>query len=91
MAILLAFLALQTCDVATTLAFLARGVAEGNPLIAAALGMSGSPLAALLLAKAVGCALAFLAWRGKRLRLLRGVNLIYGVCVAWNMLAIALA
>src|ERR1051326_7182644 len=70
MAILLIFLALQLGDAATTLVFLARGVAEGNPLIGSLMHAS-NPAVALLVAKALAWALALFAWGLPRPTLLR--------------------
>jgi hypothetical protein len=91
MAILLVFVALQFCDLATTLIFLRHGVAEANPLVAALMRISAQPAVAVLLVKLAGCALAVYAWRGRRMRLLRRANLFFAVCVGWNLLAIARA
>jgi hypothetical protein len=88
MAILLIFLALQLGDAATTLVFLARGVTEGNPLIGS-LMHAANPTVALLLAKALACALALFAWRLRRTTLLRRANIFFALCVAWNVAAIA--
>jgi Domain of unknown function (DUF5658) len=88
---LLVFVALQVGDLATTLWFLARGVEEGNPLVATVIRLSSHPAVALAVVKATACALAFLAWRGNRTRLLRRVNLLFAMCVAWNLLAVARA
>jgi len=87
MATLLLFIALQLCDALTTLVFLRHGVAEANPLIRFALGLSSSPAPPLLAVKAAGCALA---WRSQRLRLLGRVNCFFAACVVWNLLAIAI-
>lgn len=89
MATLLLFIALQFCDTLTTLVFLRHGVAEANPLIRFAFGLA-SPAVALVALKAAGCALAWLAWRSRRVRLLWRVNCFFGLCVAWNLLAISL-
>ena len=62
MASLLLFIGLQLCDTLTTLVFLRQGVAEANPLIRFALGLSHSPAFPLLAVKAAGCVLAWLAW-----------------------------
>jgi hypothetical protein len=91
MTILLIFLGLQFCDVATTLAFLKHGVAEGNPLVAALMVALVSPAVALALVKAGGCALGLYAWKSNRTRLLRRANLFFAACVAWNQLALAKA
>jgi len=90
MANLFLFLILQSCDLATTLWFLSRGVREGNPLIAAAIRISAHPAIVLALFKAAACVFAYFAWRRKSLRLLRRVNLLFGACVVWNLAAIAI-
>ena len=90
MAALLLFIALQLCDALTTLVFLRHGVAEANPLIRFALHLSASPILPLLAVKAAGCALAWLARRSHRLRLLCRVNCFFAACVAWNLLAITI-
>lgn len=89
MATLLLFIALQCCDVLTTLLFLRQGVAEANPLIRFALTLSASPALPLLFVKAAGCGLAYLAWRSDRRRLLARVNCLFALCVAWNLVAIS--
>ena len=91
MTILLIFLALQFCDLATTLVFLQHGVGEANPLVAALMRVSAQPAVAVLLVKAAGCGLAVYAWRSRRTRLLRRANLFFALCVVWNLLAIARA
>jgi hypothetical protein len=91
MAILLVFVALQFCDLATTLVFLQHGVGEANPLVAALIRVSAQPAVALLLVKAAACGLAVYAWRSRRTRLLRRANLFFALCVGWNLLAIASA
>jgi Domain of unknown function (DUF5658) len=91
MAILLVFLALQLCDLATTLVFLHHGVGEANPLVAALIRISAQPAMALLLVKAAGCGLAVYAWRSRRSHLLRRANLFFALCVGWNLLAIVSA
>ncbi|HEV2447008.1 MAG TPA: DUF5658 family protein [Candidatus Sulfopaludibacter sp.] len=88
---LLLFLLLQVGDLATTLAFLHHGVAEGNPLVALALRASAHPALALFLVKAAGCALAWAAWKTGRRRVLRGANFFFALCVAWNLAAMTLA
>ena len=91
MAILFLFFGLQLCDVATTLAFLRHGVAEGNPLIAALMLLVVSPAVALALVKLGGCALGVYAWKSDRMRLLRRANVFFAACVAWNLVALAKA
>ena len=87
----LCFLVLQGCDFATTLCFLDRGVAEGNPVVGAALHLSANPALPLVAVKLLGCTIGLLAWRLKRFRLLRAANWGFGLCVAWNLAAIASA
>ena len=89
MNILILFLALQFCDLTTTLVFLHHGVQEGNPLVAALIHLSAQPALAVLLVKVAACGLAVFAWKGRRTRLLRRANLFFAVCVGWNLLAIA--
>jgi hypothetical protein len=85
--ILFAFICLQVMDTLTTLLFLHNGVAEGNPLIRAALARSAQPGMALVLAKLFAIALATFAWRSGRRGLLRKVNVLFALCVAWNVVA----
>ena len=88
MIVLLIFFGLQLCDMVTTLAFLRHGVSEGNPLVAAVLLAATSPVLALAIVKAGGCALGICAWRTRRTQLLRRANLFFAACVAWNVLAL---
>jgi hypothetical protein len=85
---LLLFLLLQLGDLATTLVFLHHGVAEANPMIAAAMRVSTNPAVPLLLVKAAGCSMAWWAWRSGRRRLLRRANVFFALCVVWNLAAL---
>jgi hypothetical protein len=85
---LLLFLLLQLGDLATTVAFLDRGVAEANPLMAAAMRASTHPAIPPLLVKVAGCGLACFAWRSGRRKLLRRANVFFALCVAWNLAAL---
>ena len=91
MAILLVFVALQLCDLATTLVFLHHGVSEANPLVSALIRVFAQPAVAVLLVKAAGCGLALNAWKSRRTRLLWRANLFFALCVVWNLVAIARA
>ncbi len=91
MAILLVFVALQFCDLATTLVFLQQGVGEANRLVGALIRVCAQPAVAVFLVKAVGCGLAVYAWRSRRTRLLWRANLFFAICVGWNLVAIARA
>lgn len=84
------FVLLQILDGVTTLLFLRLGIAEGNPLVRFALGLSASPLVAIALLKIAGCGLALAAWRRRRTRALRFANVVFAVCVLWNLAAISL-
>ena len=88
---LLLFIALQICDALTTLTFLRQGIAEANPLIRLAIGVSHSPELGLLGVKAAGCAMAWVAWRTDRRRLLARANGFFAACVVWNLVAISAA
>jgi hypothetical protein len=81
------FFYLQLLDVLTTLAFLAGGVKEVNPVIRLLIGGAGSPLAGLLAAKLIALGLAGYCWRSRRERLLARVNIFYAALVAWNLVA----
>jgi uncharacterized protein DUF5658 len=86
---LLQFVLLQLLDSATTLLFLHRGVHEANPLIRAAMDAAGQPALALALPKLLAVGIAFYAWRSGRQRVLRRINVVFALCVAWNLVAIA--
>ncbi|HLI83252.1 MAG TPA: DUF5658 family protein [Bryobacteraceae bacterium] len=84
------FILLQVLDAGTTMAFLHRGVAEGNPLVRALFGVSAGPAMGLALAKLAGIVLALFAWRTGRQRLLSRVNVVFAACVMWNLAATVL-
>ncbi len=87
LSLLIQFSYLQTLDVLTTLAFLLVGVNEANPILRLLLGMTNSPLVALLVVKVLALCLAAYCWRRGRRRLLSRVNVFYAVLVAWNLIA----
>ena len=86
--LLVQFICLQALDLATTLAFLSLGIAEGNPIVRATLGSSLPPALSLALVKGVALMLGVYAWRSGRTRLLVKMNVMYALCVAWNLAAI---
>jgi hypothetical protein len=86
---LLAFITLQAMDLLTTLLFLRNGVSEGNPLVRAIISGAANPGLALIFAKAFSIALATYAWRSGRTGLLSKLNILFVVCVAWNLVAAA--
>lgn len=85
--ILFTFICLQVLDGLTTLFFLHHGVSEANPLIRAALAGPADPRTALAVAKTVAVTLGVVAWRSGRKRLLRKMNVLFALCVAWNLVA----
>ena len=87
--VFLLFVALQVCDLLTTLLFLRHGVREANPLMRAAIAVASHPLIALALPKLA--ALALYAARSGRTRLLSRINMLFTCCVAWNLVALAAA
>ena len=85
----LGFVCLQAMDTLTTLLFLRHGVSEANPLMRAALSIAGNPAMALALPKIFAIVLALYAWRSGRRQLLRRMNFLFALFVAWNLLAAA--
>ncbi len=90
MSLLLLFSYLQLLDLLTTLAFLANGVREANPIVRFALTLPPSPLVGLLFIKATALAFALYCWRSGRSRLLLRANVFFAALVAWNLLALLL-
>ena len=79
---------LQILDFLTTVAFLLRGVREGNPLVRLALNAGANPLASLLAVKLLAIMLGLYCWyRGRRQLLLR-INILFALLVAWNVVAL---
>jgi len=81
---------LQVLDLLTTLAFLASGVREANPIVRFLVSGLGSPVGGLLAAKAIALCLAYYCWRKGRERLLGRVNIFYAGLVVWNLTAIVI-
>lgn len=79
---------LQFLDVLTTLAFLLNGVREANPLVRFALDFAPNPLCALVAVKTVALALCVFCWCSGRMRVLRRINALFALIVAWNLLAL---
>lgn len=79
---------LQLLDLLTTLAFLLRGIQEGNPVVRWALQLTSNPLLGLLAVKVFAVLLGVYCWRRGRERLLRRMNLLFAAVVAWNILAL---
>jgi hypothetical protein len=82
------FFYLQVLDLLTTLAFLANGAREANPIVRLLVSGMGSPLGGLLAGKMVALGLAFYCWREGREKLLGRVNIFYAGLVVWNLVVI---
>jgi hypothetical protein len=91
MSIITQYSYLQVLDLLTTLAFIANGVSEANPLVAFAMTKMQSPLVGLAIVKLVALALGFYCWRNGRLTLLSKANLAFALLIAWNLLALIVA
>jgi hypothetical protein len=83
MILLFEFVSLQVFDLVSTLLFLGHGVPEGNPLMR--LAISVSPVLGLAVPKAAAVLLAVYAWQSGRVRLLRRMNVLFTLCVVWNL------
>jgi hypothetical protein len=88
LSLLVQFAYLQALDILSTLAFLLVGVDEANPVLRLLLGMTHSPIVALLAIKVVAVCLATYCWRSGRHRLLSRVNVFYALLIAWNLTAL---
>ena len=88
---LVVFCYLQLLDLLSTLAFLAGGVTEGNPLVRWAMEALQSPIGGLVLAKGLALGLGLLCWFRQRNALLNRINAVYAAVVIWNLVAIVFA
>ncbi|MCS6952413.1 MAG: DUF5658 family protein [Bryobacterales bacterium] len=88
MSVFLQFVYLQALDLLTTLAFLAHGVEEANPVVRLLLDWIPSRLAALAAVKLAAVGLALYCWRCGRLTLLKRVTWFYAVLALWNLAAL---
>jgi hypothetical protein len=82
---------LQILDLLTTLAFIANGVSEANPLVAFAMNQMQSPLVGLTIVKMAAIGLGFYCWKQGRMVLLSRANFGFALLVAWNLLALIVA
>jgi hypothetical protein len=80
---------LQILDLVTTLLFLARGVAEANPLVKWSISIGHDNLAGLLAVKSLACVLAVIAVQSGRTRAVARMNRFFTLLVAWNLVALA--
>jgi hypothetical protein len=83
------FILIQCLDILTTLVFLSKGIAEGNPLVSWALSSTHSPWIGLVIAKLIAALIGQYCHRSGRLRLLQRANAGYSLVVGWNLVAIA--
>ncbi|HYL36171.1 MAG TPA: DUF5658 family protein [Bryobacteraceae bacterium] len=86
--ILLHYSYLQVLDFLTTIAFLANGIQEANPLVRLAFSLAHNPLGGLIVVKGLSVVLGFYCWRMGRQRLLSRINVFFAVLVAWNLIAL---
>jgi len=89
MGILTLFIYLQLLDFLTTVLFLKMGLTEASWVIAALIRWS--PVLGVLAAKFGTVALAIIAIRLHKDRLMRWVNLGYSGVIAWNLVCMILA
>jgi len=79
---------LQILDFLTTIAFMVNGVKEGNPMVRLAIQISPSPISGLIAVKILAVMLGFYCWRMGRERLLKRMNVLFAVVIAWNLVAL---
>jgi len=79
---------LQILDFRTTIAFMVNGVKEGNPMVRLAIQISPSPISGLIAVKILAVMLGFYCWRMGRERLLKRMNVLFAVVIAWNLVAL---
>jgi hypothetical protein len=82
------FILLQISDIISTLALLALGAGEANPLIRWAMRAAGDPLTGLVLAKAALVPLIVYAILAGRRNPVRMANVGFTALVLWNLTAI---
>lgn len=90
MALIIQFTYLQLLDVLTTLAFLAHGAREANPLVRFLMRVGPTPAVSLIFLKTLAVLLAIYCVRRAHFRLLSRVNILFAGLVAWNLLVLIL-
>lgn len=88
---LLQFTYLQALDLLSTVAFLAHGVGEANPLVRWSMSMTSNPIGGLLLVKAMGIGFAMYCVQSQRERLLGRINIFYAGLVVWNLICLVMS
>lgn len=86
--LLIQFAYLQMLDLMTTIAFLANGVQEANPLVRLVLERSPNPVGGLVMIKVLAVLLGIYCWRMGRSRVLSRMNVMFAIVVAWNLVAL---
>ena len=86
--LLLQYSYLQVLDFLTTVAFMAIGVQEGNPLVRLAISVLPNPLGGLLAVKVIALMLGLYCWRLGRQQVLSRINIGFALLVAWNLVAL---
>jgi hypothetical protein len=81
---------LQLLDYLSTVAFLALGVPEGNPVVRMVVEAAPNPLVGLGLVKVCALGLGFYCVKRGKLQLLSRINIAFAVIVAWNLMALIL-
>ncbi len=89
--LLLQYSYLQVLDLLSTLAFLLRGVREGNPLVRMMMHLTANPLIGLVAVKVIAIALGLYCWKVGRGRVLARINIAFALIVAWNLAALIIA
>ena len=88
MGALVQFSYLQLLDLLTTLAFLANGVSEGNPIVALVIKRVNDPLVGLAVIKVFALGLGLYCWLSGRERLLKRTNACFAALITWNLIAL---
>jgi hypothetical protein len=78
----------QLLDLLTTVGFILHGVKEANPLVKFALTAAPTPIVGLVLVKIAALAMGFYCWRLGRQKLLGRINILFGVLISWNLIAL---
>lgn len=81
---------LQLLDLLSTLAFLAVGVQEANPVVRYALTTASHPLVGLTIVKALALGFGFACLYSGRQTLLRRANIGYALLIVWNLFCLLL-
>jgi hypothetical protein len=87
---MLQYVYLQMLDFLTTIAFLANGVKEANPVVNVFMHLGSTPVSGLLIVKLLALGLGIFCWRMGRHRLLSRVNMLFAGLVVWNLVALIL-